>query len=117
MVQLQDFSGNQLVCRLGEDYGNVPFRLFDNALHGLGKHIVANENGYLGAPFLVCRLLPATDFGVVDDVVVNKACAVQQFNARAGVGHPVNVNSRFPTVGNKAKQGRPDAFPFFLKQC
>ena len=74
MVQFHDFAYDELVGGVGDNDRNVPVVFVDDATHGLREHVVAHEDGHLGAPFLVGRNLPTSEFRTVDDVVVDEAC-------------------------------------------
>ena len=90
VVEFQNFADDKLVCGIGDD-GRDVCGFVDDATHGLRKHVVANEYGYLRSPFAVGGLLPASNVGPVDDVVMDQACEVQQFYGGASVSHAVEV--------------------------
>ena len=90
VVQFKDFSDDQAVGCCREHQGNVAGFFIDDAAHGLRKNVISDEHGDLVAPFDVGCSLATTHGCFVDNVVVDKACQMQKFNACASVG-----NARF----------------------
>ena len=114
LFDLKEFAFDHLLGEIGEQIEDVEVALFQRDLKCLHVEPVAGEDALGVSPDGVGRGAATADFGLVDDVVMNQSCGVDDFDDRTEADSSASlVVEQF---GGEQKQRGPEAFSAALTQ-